>query len=84
MIDIKQIRYIEYTFQGDEVIRVSNDEYNVCVKYYFDNVKYASLNSQEATWEPGETNVPHINGAKTGEIPHLDTITKEMLEKEDL
>ena len=76
--------YIEYVCPGDEIFRVSNDKYNVCLKYYFDT-KLGSIENQVATWEVGSKEVPHLspdgttNGAKTSEIPYLDTITKEML-----
>ena len=79
--------YIEYVCKDNEIFRVSNDKYNVCLKYEFDNVRYGSKNMHNATWEVGSTDVPHLttgvtpttNGAKTSHIPHIDKITAAML-----
>ena len=76
--------YIEYVCKDDELFRVSNDEYNVVLKYYFDT-KLGSIEDHNATFELNSTQVPHLtndkttNGAKTEHIPYLNTITSEML-----
>jgi len=80
--------YIEYVCPGNEIFRISNDTYNVTLKYHFYNIG-TTLGSREehnATFEPGSNSVPHLtpdettNGAKTGIVPYLDTITAAMLE----
>ena len=80
--------YIEYVCKDNEIFKISNDRYNVCLKYEFNNVKHGSKNTHDATWNVGSTEVPHLttgdnpttNGAKTSHIPHLDKITAAMLE----
>ena len=76
--------YLEYVFPGDELFRISNDKYNVCIKYDYDT-KCGSLTRHDATWNPGSTLVPHLTpdghttGATTEHIPHINLITAEML-----
>ena len=83
-ITAKTDEYIEYTWKDGEFFRISNDDYNVLLKYDYDTHK-GSREIQEATFDVGSTLVPHLtndgttNGVKTEHIPYLDTITASML-----
>ena len=77
--------YIEYVCKDNEIFRVSNDKYNVLLKYYYDT-GLGSLESQEATFNLNATTVPHLTndnkttGAHTDHVPYLNTITSAMME----
>ena len=76
--------YIEYVCKDNEIFRVSNNKYNVLLKYSYDT-HLGSIETQDATFNVNSTSVPHltangaVNGAPTGTIPHLDKITAAML-----
>ena len=76
--------YIEYICQDDETFWVSNDDYNVLLKYEYDT-GLGSLEKHNATFNPGNTSVPHLTpdgtteGATTEHVPYLNTITASML-----
>ena len=78
--------YIEYVCKDDETFHISNNKYNVVLKYYYDT-KLGSINDQEATFNVGDTKVPHLNndgsvgGPTTEHVPYLNTITPELFEK---
>lgn len=65
--------YIEYDFKKyNEKFKISNDMYHICLYYNFEYGQ--TRNHQEATF---------VYGAPTDTIPHLDTITPEMIADQD-
>ncbi len=79
--------YIEYVCPGNEIFRISNNKYNVTLKYHFYSVgsEIGSHEEHDANFEPGSNSVPHLtndgttNGTKTVVVPYLNTITAAML-----
>ena len=71
--------YIEYTCKDNEIFWISNDNYNVLLKYEF-YYKDETVKTHSATFNVGDTKVPHLDGTTSDHVPYLNTLTADMFD----